>query len=414
MEFLVQSDVYIRQKEATYLPMTEHVSTVDWTHVLSWISVILSLLTIAFAIARTVRSINTIYKQDGWFVFEKQGWRRKNVMSHHILWTIVCVIGVVYIVHLLRSGSLLLEQIQAGIYAIDDTCGLNSSEKSNYPIIINILTTFIALFLVFRTLRPRLLIYPEALFEWRKPEDKGVEKDKPYTHLQFQIWNKSLFAVNNIHAVLYACKRLKDTYHIQRREIPILNHDYASLDWCLAHPDDNKVLISTDKDKFDPDRGFDYLELHVTATHPISNVTKSFVRKFRHEHIHRGKFIRKHWWNMLSEICTFFPDGRTGERNIARSVKMTRANILLSMLEYIGASILMVFGLLSIFRIHKDPSLIANYSHCIEISLIIVLLLEIIRQVTFLPVSDKWQRSCQYSESKIQGSYAKNKGKKAK
>ena len=334
-----------------------------------------------------------------WPVIERQDWRKKQVVMH-ILWTALCVLGIWGLMHLYINHIALLDLIHDFCKEVDVICGLSAERGSGYPILVNIITTLMALFITFRLLRPRIMIYPEVLYEVRNVEDKHEKMDTTYSHLIFQVWNQGLFPINNLHAELYACKRAKDTGNIHRSEIKIANHDYTSLDWCLAHPDESKMLIYTEKEAFDKSRGFDYLEFQVTAVHPVSNVTKTFTKIIYHENIHRGRFKRKHWWQILSEICYYNSSGIEEPRQKSGVIRMIKCNITFMMIEYVGVLALSIVIPFAYYRMHKTIDCCNTYSIIIELILVIALAAEILKNLTRIPLLEKWQESCLYQKQK--------------
>lgn len=159
--------------------------------------------------------------------------------------------------------------------------------KESMPLIVSLLTTMLGLLLTFRMIRPRIAIYPLVAYE--------VINGKYW--LTFQIRNLGWLECIDMKVDLYEC-------HIEQRDgvankvmTPIKLEPLAQstmIDWKYGDSNDNAYLIEVCNNTFERNvfkASKKFLELRVKLTHPLSRITKVFVRDYTPHDIHYGEFI---------------------------------------------------------------------------------------------------------------------------
>lgn len=159
--------------------------------------------------------------------------------------------------------------------------------RKTLPVTIRLLTTIIALLLTFIIVRPKLQIYPIAAYE--------ISNNQYW--LTFSVKNISWWDGFDMKAELFSYQ-IDSTDGRDNKAIKVIPLDITSkssvLGWRLAHSNENTILVETKNQVFKKNQfknSDNRLELRVTITHPLSRITKVFVREFTKFDIHHGEFI---------------------------------------------------------------------------------------------------------------------------
>ena len=182
------------------------------------------------------------------------------------------------------------------------------------PIITKILITFIGLLLTFLLIRPRLSIHPLSVYE----------KNERTTWLTFQVWNLSLWESINMKAELFE-------YHFEDRggklnkvmkSLPLEPLANTSIiGWRLGYENESTYLVETKAGVFHKNKFINSnkrLELRVAVTHPISRITRVFVRDYSVEDIHYGEF-------QGHDLLRFSEDNRSAYNDVLKKETLWRS-----------------------------------------------------------------------------------------
>lgn len=159
--------------------------------------------------------------------------------------------------------------------------------KESMPLVVSLSTTMLGLLLTFRLIRPRVAIYPLAAYE--------VINGKYW--LTFQVRNLGWLECIDMKVDLYECHFEQRDGVVNKVMKPIKLEPLAQstmIDWKYGDSNDNTYLIEVSNNTFERNvfkESGKFLELRVKLTHPLSRITKVFVRDYTSHDIHYGEFI---------------------------------------------------------------------------------------------------------------------------
>jgi len=149
-----------------------------------------------------------------------------------------------------------------------------------YTLLTSIAGAFIALLLNYLFIHPKAFLHPDAMYEL---ERDGIRK------LKFFVENQSLFDCTHVHIEAYKSVKLNDNEtFIEPLKFRVT--EIASLGGIMSNFNDKTIVFTisedslTQKDLKDPT--FDDIEVNVSLTHSLSNVTKSITRHYGIEDIY--------------------------------------------------------------------------------------------------------------------------------
>ena len=141
-----------------------------------------------------------------------------------------------------------------------------------YTLFTSIAGAFIALFLNYFFVHPKAYLHPDAMYE--------MEGDG-HRHLKFFVENQSLFDCTNVRIDAYKSVKINDSEtFIEPLQFRV--KEIASLSGIMSNFNDKTIVFTIDKlketDLTDPQ--FGDIEVCVSLTHSLSNVTKSITRHY--------------------------------------------------------------------------------------------------------------------------------------
>ena len=163
------------------------------------------------------------------------------------------------------------------------------------------------------------------------------------------------------------------------------------LGWRFAHSNENTILVETKDQVFKKDqfkKNCDRLELRVKITHPLSRITKVFVREFTMNDIHYGEFINHRLIRKSKKT------GHKIQRELPKIICWRIAELL----KNIEFSILLLLLITMGWYVSFTPSneiIICVASYCFYIAVLTTSIMEIVRQVMQRPMT------CKLCESSI-------------
>ena len=252
------------------------------------------------------------------------------------------------------------------------------------PITMKLLTTIFALLLTFIIVRPRIQIFPIAAYE--------TSGNKYW--LSFSVKNISWWDGFDMKAELYSYQIDNKDGRDDKRitDIPLdITAKTSVLGWRFAHSNVNTILVETKdqvfkKNQFKQNR--ERLELRVRITHPLSRITKVFIREFTMYDIHYGEFSNHKLIRKDQEKIIEF------KRELPKVI-CWRVSEWLKTLEFVFLLIVLIEIGWYVSFTPSNEYIICVASYFFYIAVLVAGIMEIVRQIMQRPMT------CELCESSI-------------
>lgn len=179
-----------------------------------------------------------------------------------------------------------LDGLKTVIYVYEEVHNFIEKAEKQFPVLLSLLLTVVGVFISFALLRPKIKVGEYMACTTKK-------------RLVAHVYNAGLFSAHNVNAKLYSC--VMDEGNKLVDEVALLDSENNALAWFFAHNNMNAIEFCT-KEKGEDENikkklaqicsnEDEYFELHISATHAVSGITSTFVKRYDTSNIVKGRYI---------------------------------------------------------------------------------------------------------------------------
>lgn len=175
--------------------------------------------------------------------------------------------------------------LKTAIYAYEGMHKFLVAAGEQFPVLLSLMLTIVGVFISFALLRPKIKVGEYMACTTKK-------------RLVAHVHNVGLFSAHNVNAKLYSCSIDEGNKLVE--EVALLDSENNALAWIFAHNNMNAIEFCTEKEDEDIEKKIahissnedEYFELHISATHAVSGITSTYVKRFDTSNIIKGRYIK--------------------------------------------------------------------------------------------------------------------------